>query len=597
MAGTSHGAPLPFVGKRRAGVAKRFGIIRSTLIVGILSCGFLATLPLTTQAFADYADGLEAKQSQTLEDAVEIWRRAAWQQDDFFSQIKLGDIYAKDPSFRDPIEAYVWYYLALRPGHNYPVNSDRAGTTLYNIRAQALTDIRRTFASLTLDQRQEANARIIYILSSRGAEGFITLGMLHQQNHYYYPPPCNTVDCNTPSPMVYRYDPQDKWYVVRLWRRISHWLFGTPYLPHKYWQPKDLYPSDSSGQSSAADTSPSYSGGSTSFGTPPRVSIDNNSSSQSVSMAPSDNGVGSYGGASGDQNGSQNSSYSGGSGYGGSSYSSGSYGNYSGSGSWYSGGYSDTDPPSVITTSDSEALMYFDIAADLGHPLAKDYASSQIDYMSQYGDVSSIVAMAAARARNWEPPFEFYPGTTAGGVPHSDQSEPNFAERVALARVHEIPFYAIQDALTFRGLLRRSRGPAPPFAVAQAIRKFQSALNFEPTGFLAPREAVRLIQMAAVDGDAESQNRLGIMYAKGVGVARNFVRARDWFDKAAKQNYGEALYNLGVLYKVGPDGVSQDKDKAARLFVDSALAGFNPTRSELKDLLAQADGPDHAARR
>ncbi|MDE2110174.1 MAG: sel1 repeat family protein [Alphaproteobacteria bacterium] len=594
MAGTKRGAPLPLTGKRSAGVGKQFRAIRLAVLAAALACCALTLPPYVTRALADYADGYQTKQSLALEDAVEVWRKAAWRQDDFFSQIKLGDIYAKDPSFRDPVEAYVWYYLALRPGHRYRVDSDRASATLQAIRSQALADIQRIFASLTLDQRQEANARIIYILSSRGSEGFMTLGLLHRQDHYYYPPPCNTPDCYTPpSPMVYRYDPHDRWYVVRLWQRIRHWLFGTPYLPHKYWQPNDLTPADASDQSSSYDTSSAYGAASTSVGASPKVSVDNgvSANASSVSMAPADNGVGSYGGASGYQSSGQSGSY-----YGSSSYS--GYGNWSDSG--YSGsGYSDSGPPSVITPSDSEALMYFDIAADLGHPLAKDYASSQIDYMSQYGDVPSIVAMAAARARYWEPPFEFYPGTTAGGVPHSDESEPNFAQRIALTRVHEIPFYAIQDALAFRGLLRRTRGPwaVSPAAVAQAIRKFQSALNFEPTGFLAPRQTVRLIQMAAVDGDAESQNRLGIMYAKGIGVARNFVRARDWFDKAAKQNYGEALYNLGVLYKVGPDGVAQDKDKAARLFVDSALAGFNPTRSELKDLLAQADGPEHAARR
>ncbi len=550
----------------------------------MLACGFLAAFFLITPASADYADGYQVKQNLTLEDAVEVWRRAAWQQDDFFSQIKLGDIYSKDPSFRDPVEAYVWYYLALRPGHRYRVGNYRAAATLHNIRAQALSDMQRIFTSLTLDQRQEANARIIYILASRGAEGFITLGLLHRQDHYYTPA-CNTPDCNLPpSPMVYRYDPQDKWYLVRLWRRISHWLFGTPYLPHKYWQPKDMTSSDLSGQSSAYGTSSAYSGASSSALTPPQVSIDNSTAANpsSVSMSPADNGVG-YGANSYDDQSD--------SGYG--SDTGGSYG------SSYGGGYSGYGPPSVIIRSDSEALMYFDIAANLGHPLAKDYASSQIDFMSQYGDVSSIAAMAAARARNWEPPFEYYPGATAGGLPHTDESEPNFAQRVALSRVREIPFDAIRDALAFRGLLPRARGPwrSSPADIALAVRKFQSALNFEPTGFLAPQEAVRLIQMAAVDGDAESQNRLGIMYAKGIGVARNFTRARDWFDKAAKQNYGEALYNLGVLYKVGPDGVAQDKDKASRLFVESALAGFNPTRCELKDLLAQANGPEHAARR
>ena len=189
------------------------------------------------------------------------------------------------------------------------------------------------------------------------------------------------------------------------------------------------------------------------------------------------------------------------------------------------------------------------------------------------------------------PPFEYYPGATAGGVPHTDESLPSLAQRQALTRVWEIPFYAIEETLAFRGLLRGPRGAwhASPAGVTQAVMKFQSALSFEPTGFLSPLQAVRLIQMSAVDGDANAQNRLGIMYAKGIGVPQNFPRSERWFSLAAKQHHGEALYNLGVLYRVGPSGVVQDKDRAARLFTESALAGFIPARSELREMLSQAD--------
>jgi TPR repeat protein len=254
-------------------------------------------------------------------------------------------------------------------------------------------------------------------------------------------------------------------------------------------------------------------------------------------------------------------------------------------------GYYGNSEPSAIVQNNAEALMYFDIAANLGHPLAKDYIASHESVISQYGDITGIAANAAARARNWMPQLEYYPGATAGGVPHTDESLPSLAGRQALARVREIPFPAIEEALAFRGLLRGARGVwrASPAALVQAIKKFQSALNFEPTGFLFPTEVVRLIQMSAVDGDANSQNRLGIMYAKGIGVPQNFPRAEKWFFLAAKQHHGEALYNLGVLYKVGPNGVPQDKDKAARLFTEAAFAGFNPARCELRELLAQAD--------
>jgi len=109
---------------------------------------------------------------------------------------------------------------------------------------------------------------------------------------------------------------------------------------------------------------------------------------------------------------------------------------------------------------------------------------------------------------------------------------------------------------------------------------------------------VRLIQMDAVDGDAEMENRLGVMYAQGVGVPKNYPRAEKWFAKAADQRYGEALFNLGVLYKAGPPGVPQNMYKAVTLDLESAAAGFRPARCEIQELLTQA-GIDcrHWARR
>jgi TPR repeat protein len=246
--------------------------------------------------------------------------------------------------------------------------------------------------------------------------------------------------------------------------------------------------------------------------------------------------------------------------------------------------------------------MYFDIAANPppGHPLAVDYAESLKNEMSQFEDITSIAADAYSRALTWATPFEYYPGATPGGVLYSDESLPGLAQRMALEHIREIPPWVVEHALEFRGYLRRPRGiwHASPADMGQAVWKFQDAMKFETTGFLSPPEEVRLIQMSALDGDAEMQNRLGIMYAKGIGVPRNFPRAEKWFSKAADQNHGEALFNLGVLYKAGPLGVAPNMYKAISMDLQSAAAGYNPARCELLDLLAKAGiGCHHWARR
>jgi TPR repeat protein len=118
-------------------------------------------------------------------------------------------------------------------------------------------------------------------------------------------------------------------------------------------------------------------------------------------------------------------------------------------------------------------------------------------------------------------------------------------------------------------------------------------LGDAPNGHLEPLQVVRLIQTAAIRGDASSQNTLGVMYAKGIGVPLNYVRAAYWFSKSGDQRYAAALYHLGVLYKKGPDGIRQDLSKANDYFTASAIAGFRPTMNQLSELLDNADAGPH----
>jgi localization factor PodJL len=52
--------------------------------------------------------------------------------------------------------------------------------------------------------------------------------------------------------------------------------------------------------------------------------------------------------------------------------------------------------------------------------------------------------------------------------------------------------------------------------------------------------AAREFTASAQAGDAESQYMLGRLYALGLGEPRDFVRAWQWFDRAAAQGNGEA---------------------------------------------------------
>lgn len=61
----------------------------------------------------------------------------------------------------------------------------------------------------------------------------------------------------------------------------------------------------------------------------------------------------------------------------------------------------------------------------------------------------------------------------------------------------------------------------------------------------------------AADGNAVAQNKLGEMYANGVGTSKDEQRAVSWYRKAAEQGLADAQQNLAVMYGKGK-GVPQD---------------------------------------
>ena len=428
-----------------------FGTYLTALSRTLAAASLCVVTTYATAVRADYADGVYAENHISLETAIHVWRQAAWRSDDFLSEIKLGDIYsnAADSRYYEPVEAYVWYYLAGRNragGRGYWDNeaSELIGARRDRARARQ-SELLLGFSS---QERADAHDRIVYILSCRGAEGFLKLGRV-----------------STPREV-----------------RDTDWDYD-------------------------------------------------------------------FGGRSSD--------------YGGRSY------DYGGR---------DASSRSVMVPSDAEALTYFHIADSRGNPLGRAYLNP-IEARLRGDPVGTrIVERQAKSFQYWTPPYEFYPhGSSASGVPLSDECTPTLERQRALILASAIPPPATRHALYFLGW----RGPG-------AIAHYQASIPDEPTGRLTAAQLVRAIQTAAVNGDAASQNTLGVMYAKGLGVVTNYVRAEYWFAKAADQRYPAALYHLGVLYKVGPPGIDQDLHKSNDYMTSSALAGFRPTMNQLGALLSAA---------
>jgi hypothetical protein len=101
-------------------------------------------------------------------------------------------------------------------------------------------------------------------------------------------------------------------------------------------------------------------------------------------------------------------------------------------------------------------------------------------------------------------------------------------------------------------------------------------------------DKVRAIQLAAISGSAKAQLVLAVMYSEGVGVPADYARSFHWFAEADRQGSPEAKFAMSTYFALGVEGVAdQDKAKAVVYRIDSALAGFHPTVSRIRAVLAQ----------
>jgi uncharacterized protein len=55
----------------------------------------------------------------------------------------------------------------------------------------------------------------------------------------------------------------------------------------------------------------------------------------------------------------------------------------------------------------------------------------------------------------------------------------------------------------------------------------------------------------AKEGEALSQYNLGVMYFSGRGIEQNFLKASEWFKKAAVRGDKRAQFRLGHMYFYG----------------------------------------------
>lgn len=61
-------------------------------------------------------------------------------------------------------------------------------------------------------------------------------------------------------------------------------------------------------------------------------------------------------------------------------------------------------------------------------------------------------------------------------------------------------------------------------------------------------EARQWFKKAAAQGHVDAHNRLGELYLEGLGVRQDVEKAKKWFEKAADKGNADAQYTLGKIY-------------------------------------------------
>ena len=63
--------------------------------------------------------------------------------------------------------------------------------------------------------------------------------------------------------------------------------------------------------------------------------------------------------------------------------------------------------------------------------------------------------------------------------------------------------------------------------------------------------------------------QIGFLYANGLGVKQNYLKAKEYYEQSAQMNNSEALFILGILYENG-QGVDKNYSKAIEYYKQSA---------------------------
>jgi len=163
-------------------------------------------------------------------------------------------------------------------------------------------------------------------------------------------------------------------------------------------------------------------------------------------------------------------------------------------------------------------------------------------------------------------------------------------KRATMARIRNIALVAVSILALLAGWLgwraEQQRKAAEDIltGATNIIANLQDQLDID-----TKKEAFAVYQRGADQGDALSMRNLGRFYANGAGVEQDYVKAREWFEKAVNKGFAGAMVDLGRLYANG-EGVAQDYAKAREWYEKGADKGEAIAMAKLGELYDKGQG-------
>ena len=98
-------------------------------------------------------------------------------------------------------------------------------------------------------------------------------------------------------------------------------------------------------------------------------------------------------------------------------------------------------------------------------------------------------------------------------------------------------------------------------------------------------EAMQELLPAARSGNADAEELIGVMYAMGLGVPRDDVRAFEWYLRSAMKGHPGAQSGIGWYYEVGRGVPEPDLVRAYLWYVLSAIGGDPDAAISLEEVI------------